>query len=38
MNQRQNRESNRATRRLTLCKAYGQQAYHDSRNCPTKIS
>ncbi|KAJ8434787.1 hypothetical protein Cgig2_033737 [Carnegiea gigantea] len=23
---------------LRLCKACGQQAYHDSRNCPTKLS
>jgi len=26
------------SKRLRLCKACGQQAYHDSRNCPTKRS
>ena len=26
------------SKRLRLCKACGQQAYHDSRNCPTKLS
>ena len=25
-------------KRLRLCKACGQQAYYDSRNCPTKLS
>jgi len=25
-------------KRLRLCKACGEQAYHDSRNCPTKLS
>ena len=25
-------------KRLRSCKACGQQAYHDSRNCPTKLS
>ena len=26
------------SKRLRLCKACGQQAYHDSRNCPSKLS
>lgn len=25
-------------KRLRLCKGCGEQAYHDSRNCPTKLS
>ena len=25
-------------KQLRLCKACGKQAYHDSRNCPTKLS
>jgi len=25
------------SKRLRLCKACGQQAYHDRRNCPTKL-
>jgi len=32
------KEMDQQSRKLRLCKACGQQTYHDSRNCPTKLS